>query len=213
MRRESHVRFCESGGVKFPSATRRNIYVRSERSGLRVMESVKRFLRRRLKLKVNDSKSAVAKPGTRKFLEFSFTSGRDPKRRIAPKALDRLKDRIREMTQRTRGISLEEMVGGLARYLRGWRAYFGYCQTPSVLEQLDEWIRRRLRAVIWKQWKQGRTRFRELRKRGVSRDLAAQTAGTTQGPGCVAGSPALQLAYRNADFTSLGLPSLRGTTA
>jgi RNA-directed DNA polymerase len=190
-----------------------NIYVRSERAGLRVMESVKRFISRRLKLKVNDSKSAVARPGTRKFLGFSFTAGREPKRRIAPKALDRLKDRIREMTTRTRGISLEEMVGRLARYLRGWRAYFGYCQTPSVLGQLDEWIRRRLRAVIWKQWKQGTTRFRELRRRGIAFRLARQTAGSSHGPWRIAASPALTLAYRNADFASLGLPSLRSTTA
>jgi len=207
-------RELESRGLQFVRyADDCNIYVRSERAGLRVMESVKRFISHRLKLKVNDSKSAVARPGTRKFLGFSFTSRREPKRRIAPKALDRFKDRIREMTRRTRGISLEEMVGELARYLRGWKAYFSYCQTPSLLEELDEWIRRRLRMVIWKHWKQGRTRFRELRKRGVPRSLAAQTAGSPKGPWCIGGSVALQLAYRNTDFTSLGLISLRGTNA
>jgi RNA-directed DNA polymerase len=212
MNRETHVRFCEGGGVRFPSATRRNIYVRSERAGQRVMDSVKQFISRRLKLKVNDSKSAVAPPVTRKFLGFSFTAGREPKRRIAPKALDRLKDRIRELTQRTRGISLENMIGELSRYLRGWRAYFGYCQTPSVLQELDAWIRRRLRMVAWKQWKHGRTRFGELRKRGVSQDLAAQTAGSPKGPWCIACSPAMALAYRNTDLATLGLPSLTGTS-
>ncbi len=207
-------RELESRGLGFVRyADDCNIYVRSERAGLRVMESVKRFISRRLKLKVNDSKSAVAKPGTRKFLGFSFTSGREPKRRIAPKALDRLKDRIREMTRRTRGISIEEMVGGLTRYLRGWKAYFGYCQTPSVLEELDKWIRRRLRAVIWKQWKRGTTRFRELRRRGVAFRTARKTAGSPHGPWRISGSPALAQAYRNIDFTSLGLPSLRGMLA
>jgi RNA-directed DNA polymerase len=206
-------RELESRGLRFVRyADDCNIYVRSERAGQRVMDSVKQFISRRLKLKVNDSKSAVARPVTRKFLGFSFTSAREPKRRIAPKALDRLKDRIRELTQRTRGISLENMIGELSRYLRGWRAYFGYCQTPSVLQELDAWIRRRLRMVAWKQWKQGRTRFDELRKRGVSRTLAAQTAGSPKGPWCIAGSPALALAYRNTDLASLGLPSLTGTS-
>ena len=207
-------RELESRGLRFVRyADDSNIYVRSERAGQRVMESVKRFLSRRLKLKVNDSKSAVARPETRKFLGFSFTSGREPKRRIAPKALDRLKDRIREMTRRTRGISLEEMVGELSRYLRGWRAYFGYCQTPSVLGRLDEWIRRRLRMVIWKQWKRGRTRYAELRKRGIRQDLAAQMAGSPHGPWRLAQSPALSYAFGTAYLASLGLPSLRGTTA
>src|SRR6266446_4276884 len=128
-----------------------NIYVASERAGKRVMQSVTGFLRRRLKLKVNQAKSAVARPQERKFLGFSFTGGREPKRRIAPKALLRCKQRVRELTRRTRGISLEQMTKELARYLRGWKSYFGYCQTPSVLHGLDQWIRRRLRSVIWKQ--------------------------------------------------------------
>ena len=207
-------RELENRGLRFVRyADDCNIYVRSERAGLRVMESVKRFISHRLKLKVNESKSAVAKPGTRKFLGFSFTSGREPKRRIAPKALDRLKDRIREITRRTQGISLEEMVGRLSRYLRGWKAYFGYCQTPSVLGQLDEWIRRRLRSAIWKQWKRGTTRYRELRRRGVAPVCAGTTARCCHGPWRVSGSPAMTHAYRNADFALLGLVSLRGTNA
>jgi RNA-directed DNA polymerase len=207
-------RELESRGLRFVRyADDCNIYVRSERAGQRVMESVKRFISHRLKLKVNDSKSAVARPTTRKFLGFSFTSGREPKRRIAPKALDRLKDRIRGMTRRTRGISLEEMVGELSRYLLGWRAYFGYCQTPSVLGHLDEWIRRRLRMVIWKQWKRGTTRYRELRRRGVAALCAGVTAGACHGPWRIAGSPAMAQACRNADLALLGLPTLRGTIA
>jgi RNA-directed DNA polymerase len=185
-----------------------NIYVRSERAGHRVMESVKRFLTHKLKLKINETKSAVARPDTRKFLGFSFTAGREPRRRVAPKALDRLKDRIRELTRRVRGVSLEGLVKELSRYLRGWRAYFGYCQTPSVLKDLDSWIRRRLRAYVWKQWKRGTTRYARLRERGVGPRDAAQTAGSSHGPWRLSMSPALTLAYRNADFLSMGLPPL-----
>jgi RNA-directed DNA polymerase len=156
-----------------------NIYVASERAGKRVMQSVASFLQRRLKLKVNEAKSAVARPQERKFLGFSFT--REAKRRIAPKALLRCKRRVRELTRRTRGISLEQMTKELASYLQGWKGYFGYCQTPSVLEELDRWIRRRLRSVIWKQ-----------RKRRSSWRLTSALHGS----------------FPNAYFDSMGLPRL-----
>src|SRR6266702_2896800 len=185
-----------------------NIYVRSERAGQRVMESVKQFISEKLKLKVNESKSAVAKPQERKFLGFSFTSEREPRRRIAPKAIARFKERIREQTRRTRSISLPQMVKTITTYLRGWLGYFGDCQTPSVLHRLETWLRRRLRSVVWKQWKRGRTRFRELRKRGVGKDLAAQTAGSPHGPWRIANSHALTIALPNAYFDSLGLPAM-----
>jgi RNA-directed DNA polymerase len=185
-----------------------NVYVGSERAGQRVMESVTHFITHRLKLKVNQAKSAVARPRERKFLGFSFTSEREPRRRIAPKAIARLKKRIREQTRRTRGISLPQMVKQITTYLRGWLGYFGDCQTPSVLHSLEQWLRRRLRSVVWKQWKRGRTRFRELRKRGVSRALAAKTAGSAHGPWRIADSPALHVALPNAYFTQLGLPSI-----
>jgi RNA-directed DNA polymerase len=185
-----------------------NIYVRSERAGRRVMASITRFITTKLKLKVNESKSAVARPWERKFLGMTFTLNREPKRRIAPKALARFKERIRELTCRTRGISLEQMVEQLSRYLNGWRAYFGFCQTPSVLAELDSWIRRRLRSVLWKQWKRGKRRLAELRARGVSKDLAAQTAGSSRGPWRISRSPALSFALPNAYFQSRGLPTL-----
>jgi RNA-directed DNA polymerase len=185
-----------------------NIYVGSERAGQRVMDSVTHFITRRLKLKVNQAKSAVARAGQRKFLGFSFTGEREPRRRIAPKAIARFKERIRKQTRRTRGSSLAQMVKQLVTYLRGWLGYFGDCQTPSVLQSLEAWLRRRLRSVVWKQWKQGRTRFRELRKRNVSKDLAAQTAGSPHGPWRIANSPALALALPNAYFAELGLPPL-----
>ena len=185
-----------------------NIYVASERAGKRVMHSVTRFLRRRLKLKVNEAKSAVARPQERKFLGFSFTSGIKPKRRIAPKALLRCKQRVRELTRRTRGISVEQMTKELASYLRGWKGYFGYCETPSVLRKLEAWMRRRLRSVLWKQWKRGTVRFAKLRQRNVGADLARQTAGSSHGPWRLSNSPALQWALSVAYFDSLGLPRL-----
>ena len=185
-----------------------NIYVGSERAGQRVMESVTHFITHRLKLQVNQEKSAVARPRQRKFLGFSFTGEREPRRRIASKAIARFKERVREQTGRTRGISLRQMVQELTTYLRGWLGYFGDCQTPSVLQSLETWLRHRLRSVVWKQWKQGRTRFRELRKRGVGHDLAAQTAGSPHGPWRIANSPALNIALPNASFAQLGLPPM-----
>ena len=185
-----------------------NIYVRSRRAGERVMKSLTRFIQTKLKLKVNESKSAVAEPWERKFLGFNFTSHESPKRRIAPKAVKRFKERVRNLTRRTRGISIDRMAKELALYLRGWSGYFGKCQTPSVLQSLEEWIRRRLRSAIWKQWKRGTTRFVELRKRGVNPHLAATTAASAHGPWRLALSKALALALPNAYFDSLGIPRL-----
>jgi RNA-directed DNA polymerase len=119
------------------------------------MKSLTRFIRTKLKLQVKQSKSAVAEPWERKFLGFSFTRSESPKGRIAPKALKRFKERVRELTSRTRGISIERMAKELALYLRGWIGYFGKCETPSVLQSLEEWTRRRLRSAIWKQWQRG----------------------------------------------------------
>jgi len=187
-----------------------NIYVRSRRAGERVMKSVARFITSKLKLRVNEQKSAVARPWVRKFLGFSFTSGLAPKRRMAPKAVARFKKQVRELTSRTRGVSIERMAEDLARYLRGWIGYFGKCETPSGLQSLEEWTRRRLRSAVWKQWKRGSKRFAALRKRGVGQDLAAQTAGSAHGPWRLANSPALHIALPNAYFASLGIPPFTG---
>jgi len=172
------------------------------------MQSVTDFLRRQLKLKVNEAKSAVARPQERKFLGFSFTGGKEPKRRIAPQAVLRCKQRVRELTRRTRGISLEQRIKQLATYLRGWKSYFGFSQTPSVLQKLEAWMRRRLRSMIGKQWKRGKVRFEKLRQRNIGPDLAAQTAGSPHGPWRLANSPALQSALPIAYFDSCGLPRL-----
>jgi len=185
-----------------------NVYVRSERAGQRVMASLTAFITNRLKLKVNAAKSAVARPAARKFLGFSLTNEKQPRRRIAPKALTRFKAQVRELTRRTRGISLVAMVEELSTYLRGWQSYFGFCQTPTVLRDLEQWLRRRLRAAVWKHWKYGRRRFAELRKLGITVQLAAKTVGSACGPGHLANSPALCIALPNAYFDSLGLPRL-----
>ena len=199
----------ERRGLRFVRyADDSNVYVRSERAGQRVMASITKFITQRLKLKVNHEKSAIARPAERKFLGFSFTNEMQPRRRIAPKALQRFKRRVRELTSRTRGVSLAMMVEELSAYLRGWHSYFGFCQTPTVLRGLDKWLRRRLRSVQWKQWKRGRTRFVELRKRDIGHQLAAKTAGSAQGPWRLVNSPALSFALPNAYFNSLGLPTL-----
>jgi RNA-directed DNA polymerase len=185
-----------------------NIYVRSQKAGERVVASVERFLNKRLKLTVNKAKSAVARPSVRKFLGFSFLCRKEPRRRIAPQAIARFKSRVRELTRRTRGLSLAQIVKQLAVYLRGWSGYFGFCQTPSTLRDLDQWVRRRLRALVWKQWKTVRNRIGELQRRGIDRVLAARTAVSPHGPWRLSSSPALNGALPNAFFASLGLPSL-----
>jgi RNA-directed DNA polymerase len=185
-----------------------NIYVRSQRSGERVMAGIEKFLLKRLKLKVNKAKSAVDRPAKRKFLGFSFTNWHQPRRRLAPQSLVRFRSRVRELTRRTRGKSLAQIIKELSIYLIGWRGYFGFCETPSVLREQDQWTRRRLRAVVWKQWKYGPTRFAELRRRGVGRDQAAQAAGSPRGPWRLSSSPAISIALSNAMLTSLGLATI-----
>jgi RNA-directed DNA polymerase len=186
-----------------------NIYVRSQRAGERVMAGIEQFLAKRLKLRVNKAKSAVAKPSVRKFLGFSFTGGEQPRRRIAPQAIDRFRARVRGLTRRTGGQSLGQVARELSCYLVGWRGYFGFCETPSVLHTLDQWIRRRLRAIAWKQWKHGRVRYKKLRRCGVGRELAAKTAGSPRGPWRLSKSHALHIALSDAFFvTSLRLATL-----
>jgi RNA-directed DNA polymerase len=185
-----------------------NIYVASRRAGERVMASVTKFLEKRLKLKVNTEKSAVARPWQRKFLGFSFTSGKSAKRRIAPQAIDRMKERIRKLTSRGRGGSLKEIAEELASYLNGWLGYFGFCESRTILQDLDQWIRRRLKSLIWKRWKHGRKRYAELRKRDVGDRLAAQTAASCKGPWRISNSPALSYAFPNSFFEQLGIPTL-----
>lgn len=186
-----------------------NIYVRSQRAGERVMTSLSRFITHRLKLKINQQKSAVARPQERTFLGFSFTGGRHPNRKqIAPESLKRFKRRVRQLTRRSHQISLENRVSRLSAYLRGWKAYFGLAETRYVFRDLDSWIRRRLRCVLWKQWKTYRCRKRELMKRGVDASLAASTAWSSKGPWRICHTPGVQMALPNRFFDSIGLPRL-----
>jgi RNA-directed DNA polymerase len=185
-----------------------NIYVRSKRAGNRVMESISKFITRKLKLKVNQSKSKVDRPWRCKFLGFRIIAGKETKRGIAPGSLLRFKRRVRKLTCYRRGVSIEQMIERLNRYLVGWRGYFGYCQTPSVMVRLDSWIRRRLRYVYWRRWIRGKKRFAELRRLGIAKDLAAKTAGSVHGPWRLSRSPALSFVFPNAHFSSLGLSLL-----
>jgi RNA-directed DNA polymerase len=200
----------ESRGHKFVRyADDCNVYVRSKRAGERVMESVSVFITRKLKLKVNEAKSAVAEPHERKFLGFSFTTGRNPgRRKIAPQSLERFRARVRQITNRNHSKSLEVRIKVLSSYLSGWRGYFGFCQTPSVLRDLDSWIRRRLRCVLWKQWKVYKKRKVELIKRGISPDLAHTTAWSSKGPWNLCHTPGVRMALPNSFFDSLDLPRL-----
>src|SRR3982075_2495796 len=184
-----------------------NIYVRSERAGQRVMKSITRFITQKLKLKVNEAKSAVARPQERKFLGFSFTAGPGIKRPIAAKSLGRVKQRIREITRRAKGVSIKTTMEELVPYMRGWRGYFGFCETPEVLIALTRWVRLRLRSALWRQWKTPRRRRAALVALRVSGELR-NTAGSGRGPWHLARSKALSVGLSNAHFKSLGLPSL-----
>lgn len=174
-------KLLESRGHKFCRyADDCNIYVKSRQAGERVMSWCVRFLERRLRLQVNTEKSAVDRPWRRKFLGMSVTHGRQPKLRIAPKSVDRFKDRVREITSRRRGISVTRMIAELNRYVRGWFGYFRMTESPSVLEELDGWIRRRIRCFMLKQWKPGRGRRQALKRLGVRE--AGHISGSRKGP-------------------------------
>ncbi len=183
-----------------------NIYVRSVRAGERVMANVTRYLGRRLKLSVNQAKSAVDRPWRRTFLGFSFTWRQPNRLTVSQKALKRFKDEIRRLAQRTRGVSLQVVVRDLREYLVGWHGYFGLAEARSVFKELDSWVRRRLRCYLWKQW--GRRGYRELLQRGVSRDLAWNTCKSAHGPWRLSRSPALAFALPGGYFDQLGVPRL-----
>lgn len=184
-----------------------NIYVRSMRAGERVMESVRKFISEKLKLKVNAEKSAVDKPSNRKFLGYSFTKEKEPRITISSKSIKRFKGRIRELTNRNQGISPERMVKELNEYVRGWMGYYRYCQTPSILKSLDSWIRRRIRCFIWKGWKTFANRACELMKRGVG-DRVAYATACAHGLWATSNSKSLHVALPNAYFAGIGVLTL-----
>lgn len=182
-----------------------NIAVSSERAGKRVMASVTRWIEESLRLTVNIRKSAVDRPWNRKFLGFTLTR-RDQRLKVADKAIDKLKDRVRELSRRTRGHRLDTIVAELRTTLLGWKAYFGIADVLSPLREVDKWIRRRLRCYQWKQW--GSAGYRELRKRGVSVREAWNTSKSAHGPWRLSKTPALTLALPVKYFSRMGLPEL-----
>jgi group II intron reverse transcriptase/maturase len=185
-----------------------NVYVRSRRAGERVMAWLVRAYGR-LRLRINSAKSAVARAWDRPFLGFAFWVGpsRQVRCRVAPEALGVMKDRVRRLTRRSGGRSLEQVAGDLRSYLPGWKAYFRLAETPGVFRELDQWIRHRLRALQLKHWKRGRTVFRELRVRGLSVRAAAQVAANARswwGNSAMA----IHIALPNKLFDELGVPRL-----
>ena len=187
-----------------------NIYVKTQRAGERVMESVKEFLEKKLKLKVNPKKSKVDRAKRAKFLGFSFYKYKGKMLiRVANRSLERFRDKLRRLTKRTRTGKLEEIIQEINTYIVGWIGYYRQANTPSVYEKLDGWIRRRLRQMIWKRWKRGTTRFRELVRLGVPKWRAQEGAGG-RSPWHATTSPVVKEALSNEYFHNLGLKSIKG---
>ncbi len=185
-----------------------NIYVKTQRAGERVLESVKQYLEKKLKLKVNPRKSKVEKATKAKFLGFSFFKRKgEVLIRIATRTKERFLEKIRHLTRRTRSGKLEDILSDINRYLRGWIAYFRLAATPSVYQELDEWIRRRLRQLLWKRWKRGTTRYRELTRLGVPNERAALGATGTS-PWRMSHAPVIQEALSNTFWRNSGLESI-----
>jgi len=188
-----------------------NIYVRSQQAGERVMASITRFLADTLKLTVNAAKSAVAQPWKRKFLGYSVTWHQAPKLRIAPTSLTRLEDKIREVLKGARGRSLTTAITELNPILRGWMAYFKLTETKKALEELDGWIRHKLRCILWRQWKRPYTRAKNLMKAGLTEERAFRSAFNQRGPWWNSGASHMNQAFPKSFFDRLGLVSLLDT--
>jgi RNA-directed DNA polymerase len=185
-----------------------NIYVRSQRAGERVLESIERFLEKRLRLTVNRGKSAVDRPWKRKFLGYTMTAHREPKLRIAPESVKRFRDKVRELARQGRGRSLRWTIERLESLIRGWVAYFRKAEVKAAFEQLDQWLRRRLRCILWRQWKRPRTRAKKLMKLGLDRHRALTSAYNGHGPWWNAGASHMNHAVPTRFFRNLGLLSL-----
>ncbi len=185
-----------------------NIYVKTRKAGERVKESITAFIENKLKLKVNQDKSAVDRPWKRKFLGFSFTWNKDRKVRIAPQSMRKVKMRIREITSRKKPFPMEQRIRELNQYLTGWGGYFMLADTPSVFQGLDEWIRRRLRMCLWKQWKKPKTKVKRLLSLGVPKEKAFEWGNTRKGYWRIACSPILHRSLDNQYWESKGLRNL-----
>ena len=185
-----------------------NIYVRSQRAGERVMESVTRFLEKKLKLRVNREKSAVDKPSRRKFLGYSMTAHKQPRLKVAPQSVKRFKDKLRAMFRKGRGRNIARFIGELKPILQGWFNYYRLAQVKGVFEELDGWIRRKLRCILWRQWKRPHTRAKNLMKAGLNAERAWKSATNGRGPWWNSGAPHMNLAFPKRFFDGLGLVSL-----
>jgi group II intron reverse transcriptase/maturase len=188
-----------------------NIYVGSRQAGGRVMSGIRTFLEEVLHLRINERKSAVARPWERKFLGYSFTVHRETRLRLAPESVRRLTTRVRELMRQGRGRSLSNTIETLNPVLRGWITYFRLAQNKKALEDLDGWVRRRLRCLLWRQWKRPRTRQARLRALGLDAEAAWRTAYSGRGPWHIAGSRFANLALPARHFTAMGLLSLLAT--
>jgi RNA-directed DNA polymerase len=209
-RLSGHSRLSETGGTPFGHHFVRyaddvNIYVRSRRAGERVLASVKGFLEKRLKLRVNLEKGAVDRPWRRVLLGFTFV-GRQFRRRVSAKALKALRWTVKQKTCRMLGVGFRSLVTGLSKPLRGWWSYYGFSEVPTPLQEMEKWIRHRLRCYLWKQW--GRRGYRELKRRGVSVGLAWNTSKSAHGPWRLSQSPALTSELPAKYFRKMGLPRL-----
>lgn len=201
----------EKRGLRFARyADDCNIYVKSERAGKRVMEAAIRYLTEELKLKVNQQKSAVDKPWNRKFLGFTFTSGKDPKRIVVHESrVKRFKDKIRGLNRKMRGGNLSENIRDrLMPIVRGWANYFGLAEGRKIFEDLDGWIRRKLRGILWRQWKRPRTRRKRLIELGLTERTARKTACSSKGPWRMARTPGMHRAVSNGVIESMGYVSM-----
>jgi RNA-directed DNA polymerase len=184
-----------------------NVYVRSQAAGERVMASLEGFLTKRLRLKVNRDKSAVARPWDRTFLGYSFTVERDTKPKVARRSVQRLKDKLRGVFRAARGRRLKDTIETLVPIIRGWTAYYRLSRVVNVFEELDQWLRRKLRAALWRQWKRPRTRAHELQRRGLATDRARLSAYNGRGPWWNAGASHMNTAVPIPALRQLGLVS------
>jgi RNA-directed DNA polymerase len=185
-----------------------NVYVKSKAAGDRVMESIARYLEKRLRLRINRDKSAVDRPWNRKFLGYTMTPHHRPRLKIAPQSVKRAKARIKEIVRKGRGRSLPKVIGEITPFLRGWVAYFRLSQVKGIFEELDQWIRRRLRVILWRQWKRPWTRFKKMVHRGIERVRAWTSAKNGRGPWWNAGASHMNAAIPAKWLQQQGLTSL-----
>jgi RNA-directed DNA polymerase len=185
-----------------------NVYVRSKEAGERVMASLERFLHERLRLRINRDKSAVARPWGRKFLGYTVTTNKKPRLRVAPQSIERLKGKLRPLFRRGRGRPLVDTVQELSRKLRGWVAYFRLAEVKACFEALDTWVRRKLRCILWRQWKRPKTRIQQLRKRGIGAVRAETSGWNGRGPWWNAGASHMNEAVPTAWLRRQGLVGL-----